>query len=269
MPKVTSDGISIHYEDRGRGLPIVFIHPPVIDSTVFDYQMDVLERDYHVIRFDMQGHGQSESSSRVLTYSAVARDIVRILDELGVKRAVICGYSMGATIALEFALTFPERTLGIISVSGMSEVSTWKLRVEMRIGRRIAKLNLMPLLARAISFGNADTLLTFSKLYSRAKKASPKEVAELFGSGLQYNCTRLLEDIQVPTLIVYGTKDGDFGRYARILGDIPLHEVLEVPKMTHQIPTKSPHELHRAIHAFMKHGLKVIPLRRLRNIGRI
>ena len=79
MPMLYADGISLHYSVRGKGVPIVFIHPPVLTSVNFQYQMEELSEEFKVITFDIRGHGRSQYSRQPVTYPLIIEDIKHLL----------------------------------------------------------------------------------------------------------------------------------------------------------------------------------------------
>ena len=132
VPTLDVDGISLYYTVKGKGIPIVFIHPPVLTCVNFKYQVEELSREFQVITFDIRGHGRSQYSEQPLTYPLIARDIKQLLDHLKIKKAFICGYSTGGSIVLEYLLHSADRSLGGIVISGMSQVSTKYLKKKFR-----------------------------------------------------------------------------------------------------------------------------------------
>jgi pimeloyl-ACP methyl ester carboxylesterase len=109
-----SNGVRIHYIDRGAGAPIVLLHGNggslqrwITTGIVAD-----LERDYRVIALDARGHGSSDKPHEVSAYGEeMGLDVVRLLDHLGIARAHLVGYSMGASILGKLVTTHPERFL--------------------------------------------------------------------------------------------------------------------------------------------------------------
>ena len=118
---------SLYYQVKGVRTPIIFIHPPLLTSTNFVYQLEQLSKTYKVITIDIRGHGRSLYSKQTITYSLIVND-VHLLHYLGVKKAFICHYSTGGSILLEFLLMYTNRALGGIVISGMSEVKDFYLK---------------------------------------------------------------------------------------------------------------------------------------------
>lgn len=244
------NNVSLNYTIKGEGIPIVFIHPPVITSVNFIYQMNSLSHKYKIITFDIRGHGQSTFSNTPLTYPLIVEDIVRLLDTLEIEKAFICGYSTGGSIAFEFLLRNPNRSLGGIIVSGMSEVSDMYLHKKISLGVKLASAKAKSLLAMSISLSNSNTKQLFNKMFAEAKKSHIENIEQYFRYSLQYNCTAQLTNIKAPILLVYGTKDTSFHKYAAIFQKQLPNYLLKLIDSNHRIPTKASYQLNRLIMDF-------------------
>lgn len=171
MPILEVDESSLYYSVKGKGIPIIFIHPPVLTSTNFIYQEEELSSYFQVITFDIRGHGRSPFSIKPVTYPLIAEDIKKLMNHLDIKQAFLCGYSAGASILLEFLLsTSTGRILGGIIISGMSEVSDWRLKNRILLAKNLVKIGALPALAWSISKSNSDTEELFEKMLLEAKK---------------------------------------------------------------------------------------------------
>lgn len=102
LPVTKIDGVDLYYHVQGKGIPVVFIHPPLLTSMNFIYQVNELSNRFKVIVFDIRGHGNSSFSEKALTYPLISHDISQLLDHLKIDQAFICGYSTGGSIALDF-----------------------------------------------------------------------------------------------------------------------------------------------------------------------
>ena len=111
------DGTS--YALYGQGTPIVFIHGVGMQQDVWVPQILGFARDHTVITLDMLGHGRSPLPPETPVLADYADQVKRLLDQLGIAKAHIVGHSMGALVALEFALREPARC---ISVSALNAV---------------------------------------------------------------------------------------------------------------------------------------------------
>ncbi|RBW68488.1 alpha/beta fold hydrolase [Bacillus taeanensis] len=253
MPMLDVNGTSLYFTVKGKGIPIVFIHPPVLTSVNFEYQIEELSRNFQVITFDIRGHGRSDYSNKPITYPLIVDDIKLLLNHLGVKKAFICGYSTGASIVLEFLLTSVDRALGGILISGMSEVSDAHLKKKISFGIKLAKAGAVPVLAWSISWSNSNTPKLFKKMFTAAQKGDARNIEQYYHYSLHYNSTYQLGNINLPTILVYGKKDKQFHYYAKLLHEkLPCNELYFIENVNHRIPTKASNELNKIISQFIK-----------------
>lgn len=103
----------------GQGTPIVLIHGVGMRQQVWAPQVRDLARDFEVITYDMLGHGQSEVPPEGVQLSSYSEQLRGLLDHLGIGRAHVVGHSMGALVALEFALNCPQRCLRIAALNAV------------------------------------------------------------------------------------------------------------------------------------------------------
>jgi pimeloyl-ACP methyl ester carboxylesterase len=252
MPMLVVEGISLYYNVKGKGIPIVFIHPPVLTSVNFKYQMDELSKIFKVITFDIRGHGRSQYSRQAITYPLIVEDIKHLLDHLGVKKAFICGYSTGGSIVLEFLLSYANRSLGGIVVGGMSEVMDRHLKKKISFGLRLAKTRAIPVLALSLSWTNSNSQELFMEMIKEALKGDARNIEQYYRYSLNYNCTNRLANIDFPILLVYGKEDKAFYYYAKLLHEkLPFNELKLVDHVKHQIPTKAAMDLNQSINGFI------------------
>jgi pimeloyl-ACP methyl ester carboxylesterase len=119
MPFFDSSGTRIHYQDAGAGDPVVLVHG---FASTADHNwgstgwMEALPRKFRVIAPDVRGHGLSDKprTPEAYGYASMGADVTRLMDHLGLRRALLIGYSMGASIAIELMLSYPERFRAIV-----------------------------------------------------------------------------------------------------------------------------------------------------------
>jgi 2-succinyl-6-hydroxy-2,4-cyclohexadiene-1-carboxylate synthase len=110
--KVSSNGL--HYRVDGDGPPVVLIHAFQSDLREWDAIASELARTRRVVRYDVRGHGRSQMVSPP---PSTISDLLGLLDDLQITRATIAGLSMGSTVALDFALTHPQRVERLVLIS--------------------------------------------------------------------------------------------------------------------------------------------------------
>lgn len=101
--------IRINYLEKGQGRPIILLHGNGEDHTFFEGQIDLLAEHYHVFALDSRGHGKTAFGEKELTIRQLSKDLEDFLDEKGLDKVDIFGFSDGANVAMIFALDHPER----------------------------------------------------------------------------------------------------------------------------------------------------------------
>lgn len=110
MKEVKRDDVTIAYRDEGEGPAVVLLHGHTLDGRVFDgLASSLADRGFRTIRPDLRGHGRSSRPSQGYHWSHHCADILAVLDDAEVLRAAVVGFSLGGGIALEMAITVPER----------------------------------------------------------------------------------------------------------------------------------------------------------------
>lgn len=241
MPFIDVNGASLHVHTMGKGIPLVMIHPPLIASETFNYQKAQLSDVFKVITFDIRGHGLSKPTESKITYPLIVEDIRQLLDALDIDKAYVCGYSTGGSIVLEALLTYPDRFLGGIVVSGTSEFKDLYNKGRIWLASQLTgTTGTRKLLAAAISAGNADMKLTYHNLYSTARKSKADNVYDYYRYSMKYNCTRRLTSIKHPVLLIFGEKDYSFHKYAHLLHEkLPNSSLYFIKDGKHQIIIKN------------------------------
>ncbi len=113
-----SNGVSIHYRDWGTGTPVVLIHGFALNASRWEgagVPQKLAAEGYRALVIDCRGHGQSGKPHDPSAYGAeMAKDVVRLLDHLGIAKAHVVGYSMGGFVAGKVRELHPERLLSFV-----------------------------------------------------------------------------------------------------------------------------------------------------------
>lgn len=108
----------LHYEMKGEGTPLVMIHAGMLDKRMWAPQFDEFAKHFKVIMYDARNHGMTESQPDTFLHQD---DLNKLLEKLGIGKAVVMGLSMGGYIAVNFALDYPDKTIALIPVcSGLT-----------------------------------------------------------------------------------------------------------------------------------------------------
>jgi len=258
-----SAGIPIHFVDAGVGEPIVLVHGYTqdlerewIDSGVFAN----LATDHRVVAFDLRGHGKSGKPHDPSQYGVqLGQDIVRLLDYLGIARAHIVGYSLGANTVAKLLTTDPQRFI-TATLGGSSGRRNWNEQMardaeaaaeELEHGvpyaaliRQIWPTDQPPpseaaVRERSLELAHGNDPLAHAALL-RARREEAFTDAQIMA-------------VPVPTLAVVGSADGNLAGVKSLSAKWPALNVVVVEGATHggdRATTRNP-EFVRAVRDFV------------------
>lgn len=111
---INAGAFTVYYERRGKGEPLLLLHAGLQDHTMWNKQVNALSADFDVITIDLPYHGNTTGNDTTL----LAQDVVKIvLDSLHVSKAAVAGLSMGASVAEDFVIAYPDRVSKAIFIS--------------------------------------------------------------------------------------------------------------------------------------------------------
>lgn len=127
------NGIKVYYEvylptgqAGGEGKPIVLLHGAFYTIEMnWGQLIPELSKTRKVIAIEMQGHGHSPFSERKLDIGMLASDVVKVMDYLKTDSADVAGYSMGGSVAYQFAVKYPNRLRKLVIISSTYKSSGW------------------------------------------------------------------------------------------------------------------------------------------------
>jgi pimeloyl-ACP methyl ester carboxylesterase len=120
------NGIKVYYEIYGEGQPLVLLHGAfyTIDMNWAEL-IPELSKNMKVIAIEMQGHGHSPFSDRKLSITTLASDVEKVMDHLKIDSADVAGFSMGGSIAYQFAVQSPKRLRKLVIISSTYKTDGW------------------------------------------------------------------------------------------------------------------------------------------------
>ncbi|WP_405164476.1 alpha/beta hydrolase [Nocardia sp. NBC_01499] len=113
------DGLRIHYAEAGAGEPLILLHGWPQHWWEWRHLLGPLAQRYHVICPDLRGLGWSEGRARGYTFERLARDLIELMDHLGVHRARIVGRDWGLVVGYRASLNWPDRFEQYVAMAGV------------------------------------------------------------------------------------------------------------------------------------------------------
>jgi pimeloyl-ACP methyl ester carboxylesterase len=252
-------GTRLYFESTAEGDPIVLLHGFALDRRMWQDQFGALSARYRVIRYDLRGFGRSAPPGD--TQYSHAEDLLALLRYLDISEADIVGLSLGGGVALDFALTHPDKVRRLIvadsTLGGYQWSDAWKSTVAPiwssgRKGDLTTAINLWcehPLFESAMRKKPTRTRLKKMILgYSGWHWANRDPHRSLEPPALVR-----LNALLVPTLVVVGAFDlPDFQIVANVLNErIPGARKVVLPGVGHMSNMEAPETFNDLILGFL------------------
>jgi pimeloyl-ACP methyl ester carboxylesterase len=109
VPRIDVGHITLNYEERGEGPAFIFIPGLVGLLNAWEFQLAEFARRYRCISFDHRGAGDSDKPSDAYATALIARDVVALMDALGIDKAHVAGTSTGGCVLQNLAIDHPDR----------------------------------------------------------------------------------------------------------------------------------------------------------------
>ena len=116
--RVEVHGMQMYYEVSGQGDPLVVLHGSYMNIPSMGAIIPKLAETHKVYALELQGHGRTTDIDRPITYTNLADDVAAFMDAVGIPKADVFGYSMGAVAGLRLAIRHPDKVNKLILASG-------------------------------------------------------------------------------------------------------------------------------------------------------
>jgi proline iminopeptidase len=232
---------SLYAREIGRGRPIIVLHGgPDFDHTYLLPDLDRLADGYRLLYYDQRGRGRSAAGVRAEDVSLASdiADVDRVREFFRLPAATIFGHSWGTTLALEYALRFPERVSRLILMNpAPASAEDFREFRQQRLEKAGPDLNRLKAIAATPAYkaGDPEAVAEYYRVHFKAALKQPqhyealmKQMRPSFSSSQAILKARQIEDrlmadswlakgydllprlsaLKIPTLIIFG--DADF-----------------------------------------------------------
>jgi pimeloyl-ACP methyl ester carboxylesterase len=233
MPTFRHGAIEIAFLDEGKGEPIVLVHGFASNKEVNwvrpSWTTTLTTAGRRVIALDNRGHGESTKLYDPADYhtALMAEDVRALLDHLGLERADVMGYSMGARITAFLAHKHPDRVRSMI-LGGLGI-------------KLVEGAGLPDSIAEALEAPSLDDVNDpaghMFRAFAEQTKSDRRALAACIRGSRQVLSREEVATIQVPALVAVGTKDRIAGAPQPLADLLPQGQALEIPDRDHMLAT--------------------------------
>jgi 3-oxoadipate enol-lactonase len=231
MPKIEVNGARLFYTLSGKAdAPVLMMSNSLGASLeMWQPQLAAVESKFHLLRYDMRGHGRSDLLDEACSISTLGQDVLALLDELQMDKVHFCGLSVGGVIGQWLGANAPDRLKSLVLCNTAAKIGTpesWNQRiadVEQQGMAAITEATLGRWFTPGFHLASPDAIAPFRAMLL----ATNPRGYTLVGAAIRdMDQRKMVEDIRVPTCVIAGEHDPsttfDDGKFlqARIPGAI-------------------------------------------------
>jgi pimeloyl-ACP methyl ester carboxylesterase len=252
--RIDVNGMRMYYEVSGSGEPLIVLHGAYMNIPSMGAIIPRLAQTHKVYALELQGHGRTNDIARPITYQNLADDVAAFMNAVGLQKADVFGYSMGAVAGLQLAIRHPAKVNKLIAASGGYDVEGWQPEFKVMIPQMsVEMLVSMP----------------FAEEYKKLAP-NPNGFPELARKLIQLEKEPMawaddVKALKTPVLIISGDADvGTLEHYVamfRLLGGggmgdmgkpLPASRLAVLPATSHTAVINQTELLHAFIEPFLK-----------------
>jgi pimeloyl-ACP methyl ester carboxylesterase len=206
--------VRVAFSDTGKGRVLVLLHGFLGSREIWTEFVKKLSKRFRVITIDLPGHGKTPSIGYYHSMELLAQSVKAVLDQVGVRRYVIAGHSMGGYAALAFAELYPENVAGLCLFHSTSYADGEEKKKDRdRVIRLVKKEHKHYVAEVATTLFNPDNLNKIPEEVEKVRRIASSTskqaiINSLEGMKERKNRDMILKHADYPVLFIIGKKDG-------------------------------------------------------------
>jgi pimeloyl-ACP methyl ester carboxylesterase len=216
LPEVRTNGISMYYELRGEGPPLVLVGGLGCEGAFWDGHVEAYERDFECVIPDNRGAGRSSKPPGPYTTGMMADDTIGLMEALDLGPAHVAGISMGGTIAQETAIRRPDLVRSLVLTSTWPKTEPFTARIfegfkwlaRHAEPRTVLRVIQTWLFTSAYAATHLDDILEMERRALESPHPMPPEAfAAQCDACIAHDALARLAGVTAPTLVTSGRRD--------------------------------------------------------------
>ena len=250
------NGINIHYEIKGEGSPLLFIHGLGSSTLDWEKQIPFFAKHFKTISIDLRGHGQSDSSKGAYSIQQFADDVTAFIQEEN-EPVHIVGISMGGMVAFQMAVDNKTKIQSLVIINSFTAFSMddKKNRKAVRMRKLIPRIFGMKIMGKILGkklFPKEDQEGLRKLIAKRWAKNSIKDYIKSTNAIAGWSVTKRLTEIKCPVLVVASEFDytsiAEKKAYTEVL---PKGTLSVIPSAGHAVSMEEPEALNKVMFEFL------------------
>jgi 3-oxoadipate enol-lactonase len=209
MPYSRANGVDIWFEIKGEGPALVLIHANPFDHDLWLYQSAHFSTWFKIVAVDIRGYGRSARMTSPFSLKDMCDDVVGVMTDLGIARAIVMGCSVGSGIAISLGLDHSDKVEALVLVGGNSGASSRYLKRIEGYRANLADYHIKHM-RQLVAPDFAESRLgrhLLAIFVEREPRLSGEAIAQVFRAGNSTDRMPLLPEMRVPTLVINGEFD--------------------------------------------------------------
>lgn len=256
---LTIAGARTSYIERGTGPALVMVHGVGLNARVWTPQVEAFAGRYRTVAYDTLGHGASDLPPAGARISDYVAQLSVVLDDLGIARATLMGHSMGALIAVLFAIEHRDRVESLVAANPVYRRTAAQLAASRARVRELeehgADSNLRQVLARWFGDRTDTAEERVEQVRQWIRDADPRGYARAYRAFCEADpwLEGRLVDLHVPALFVTGGRDpNSTPAMARTMAaEAPLGRSVVIDDERHMMAYASPDRFNPVVREFL------------------
>ena len=211
MPFIDVGELKMYYALTGSREPVLILSNSLgTDFSLWDPQMAELQQRFRILRYDTRGHGKSSATPGDYTIEQLGRDLLALLDSLGLDRVHFCGLSMGGMIGMWLGIHAPDRLNRLVLSNTAARIGTkegWNARIA-TVKKDGMKSVSSAVVERWFTSGfRASSPEKVAQAQRVLEQTPPEGYAACCAAIRDMDQRDAVAQIKVPTLVIYGGSD--------------------------------------------------------------
>jgi 3-oxoadipate enol-lactonase len=249
MEKILINGLTLAYDRRGSGTPLLLIHGFPLDHGCWQPFAANLEANFDLIMPDLRGFGLSEAPEIDYSIEQMAADLAVLLDRINIQKAFVVGHSMGGYVALAFANAYPARVLGLGLLGSQASPDQPERKTGRYATADLVALHGVSQVAGMAEKLSSDPQLSPFFLEMILRQPSRGIIGALKAMANRADARHFVAFFNFPVVLVHGLTDGliPVERSREMKSLIPQADLTELPGVGHSPMLEAPAETARAL----------------------